>query len=263
MDSRLNGILTTLAQQYAFPILQTAPMDESRFTYLANGLAGYGLLVLVSEVPENSYDLLVRAWVDHYHKLYALLTANIFPSFSGVNLGLADNLRPPVAILQGESTAVIQMLAGYIVPYVAMRQKGRSVSEAEIRGLMTYILDDLQADDIGNDKYNVIMREGARVISQLITMPMQQYALTTMRKPLFQQVHLQPQAIPMQQKPVPAPPQSLPEAGKKAENAEQKKKSTQEAKAAASTTTMPIWFNGRRGNSGRLPPVPLLPVEED
>jgi hypothetical protein len=260
MDSRLNGILTTLAQQYAFPILQTAPLDESRFTYLANGLAGYGLLVLVSEVPENSYDLLVRAWVDNYHKLYGMLTANIFPSFSGVNLGLADNLRPPVAILQGESTAVIQMLAGYVVPYVAMRQKGRSVSEAEIRGLMTYILDDLQADDIGTEKYNSIMREGTRLISQLITMPMQQYALSSMRKPLFQQVHIQPQQPPMQQKPQPAPPSSLPETGKKAEDA---KKSTQEVKVAASTTTMPIWFNGRRGNTGRMPPVPLLPVEDE
>jgi hypothetical protein len=205
---------------------------------------------------------MVRSWVDNYHKLYGLLTANIFPSFSGLNLGLADNLRPPVAILQGESTAVIQMLAGYIVPYVAMR---RNVSEAEIRGLMTYILDDLQADDIGIEKYNIIMREGTRLISQLITMPMKQYALTSMRKPLFQQVHVQPQQPPMQQKPQPAPPPTLPETGKldpkKAEEAEKKMKASQEAKAV--TQPMPIWFNARRGNTGRMPPVPLLPVEDE
>jgi hypothetical protein len=266
MDSRLNGILTTLAQQYAFPILQSAPMDEHRFAYLANGLASYGLLVLVSDVPENSYDLMVRTWVDNYHKLYALLTSNIFPSYTSVNLGLADNQRPPVAILQGESAAVIQMLAGYVVPYVAMRQKGRSVSDAEIRGLMTYILDDLQADDLGTEKYNAIMRDGARIISQLITMPMQQYAMTTMKKPLFQQVHVQPQQPPLQVKPQPAPPKTLPETGaldpKKAEEAEKRAKATltQEIKAVQ---PMPIWFNGRRGNTGRLPPVPLLPANED
>jgi hypothetical protein len=268
MDARLNGILTTMAQQYAFPILHNAPMDESRFAYLANGLASYGLLVIVSDVPENSYELLVRTWVESYYKLYDLLTTNIFPSFTRVNLGMADGLRPPVVVFQGESTAVIQMLAGYVVPYVAMRQQSRSVSDAEIRGLMTYILDDLQADDIGTEKYNTIMREGARIISQLITMPMQQFALTSMRKPLFQQVHVQPQPLPLQQKPQPVPPPSVPEAkkaeAKADENTTKPKTATQEAKAAAGASqAMPIWFNGRRGNIGRLPPVPLLPVNED
>jgi hypothetical protein len=260
MDTRLDGILTTLAQQYANSLLQAAPRDERRIHYLADGLANYGLLVMTADIPTNAYDFLTRTWVENYRQLYLAFTGTVFPLTGGnINISLVDQLRPPIAVLHAESTAVTQVLAGYIVPYVAMRQEKGNSSEAEIRGLMAYILDALEASDLEHDKYNRLTLEGARIIKQLITLPVRQYALTTMKKPLFQQTHVEPQTMP-ERKPQPAPPTTLPETGSLDPSRLEQRKPKK-----TDTKSLPSWYNSslKRGDTGRLPPVPLLPEDDD
>lgn len=254
MNTRLNGILTTLAQQYAFHLLKDAPTGDARFPYFADGLANNGLLVLLADVPANNYDFFLRSWMDGYSRLYSILANNLFPSFRSINLGAADNMRPPVLVLQGEAVAVIQILAGYIVPYISMRQQTNTISEAEIRGLMTYILDELEAEELDRASYNFLWRECGQVIRQLITLPIRQFSLTSMKKPLFQQTHIQPEKSP-ERRPRPVPPSTLPETSK-AVNGMSKTDSSK-------TQPMPIWFNiDGDSKKDRFMPRPRLPDDE-
>ncbi len=266
MNKRLDGILSTITQQYAYHLLQSAPTDDSRLGYLADGLANNGFLVMVADVPVNNFDFLCRTWIDSYNRLYGVISSNLFPLFTAVNLGTADAMRPPVIVMQGEAPAVIQVLAGYIVPYVAMRQKTNTISDAEIRGLMTYILDDLEADELDRGQYDAISRECTQIIRQLITLPIQQYSLTTMKKPLFQQVHIQPQHAP-QKKSRPVPPNSLPETGQLNPNKVNGRHAdnTPAKKNQDKTQPMPIWFDldDDLEQTNRFPPVPGLKSSED
>lgn len=265
MNVRLDGILSTLAQRYAYHLLRNAPTDDTRLGYLADGLANSGFLIMVADVPANNFDFMLKAWLDSYQHLYHVISSNLFPLFTSVNLGTADAMRPPVIVMQGETAAVIQVLAGYIVPYVAMRQKTQTLSDAEIRGLMTYILDDLEADEIERAQYDAIWRQCTQIIRQLITLPIQQYSLTTMKRPLFQQAHTQPQSAPTK-KARPVPPNSLPETGRLNPNtlngAHPDK--AQAKKKQDSTQPMPIWFNldDDLEQTNRFPPVPGITSQD-
>lgn len=196
MNARLNNILTTLAQQYDFALLQNAPTDEGRIYYLADKLADYGVLVITANIPINSYNFLTKTWMDNYYNLYTVFAKNLFPSTGdGITFALVDELRPPVALMQAKSTAVIQIMAGYVVPYIAMCQETSKISSPEIRGLLAYILEDLESSNIERAKYNRITNNGEEFIKRLIALPFQQHTLTTMKKPLFQQT-VQPQVMP-------------------------------------------------------------------
>lgn len=257
MNVRLDDILSRIAQQYAPDLLRSAPADESRIVYLANRLVNYGLLVITADVPENAYELLTRSWIDNYRHLYHAFTSVLFPMTGGnIYVGLVDRLRPPVILIHADSIAVVQILAGYIVPYVAMRQGKEEASDAEIRGLMAYILDDLEASDIDPVKYKKLSQDGTTIIRKLISLPVKQYALTKMKKPLFQDTHVEPQSVPSR-KPQPAPPTTLPETGNLNPNYGEKKQKK------SKTQPLPSWYNIKRGDTGRLPPVPLPPSRDE
>lgn len=245
MVTRLNGILTSLAQNYAYHLLQKAPakVDDVRVRYLADSLANNGFLIIVADIPENSFDVLMRVWINNYNRLYNVISSMLFPMYTSINIGTADAMRPPVVVIQGESTAVIQVMAGYIVPYVAMRQHTNTISDAEIIGLMTYILADLEADELPRRQYDELSRQCAQIIRDLIRLPIEHYSLTVMKKPLFQQNHVVPKQMP-DKKSRPAPPPNLPGTGRL--NPEHLNgrpvrpvlKSNQDK-----TQPMPIWFN--------------------
>lgn len=256
INTRLNSILTTLAQKYAYHLLAKVPEDANRIAFLADGLADSGVLVIIADIPANNFDRLWRAWINEYTHLYTIIASALFPLFTRVSPGAADGMRPPVCVLQGESVAVIQILAGYIVPYIAMRQQTPSISDAEIRGLMTYILEELEADDLDKHEYDRLWRQCAQIIRQLLTLPIKQYSLTTMKKPLFQQNHVRPQQMP-HQKARPAPP-TPPETGNldpnrvKGDLPDRKMPKKDQNK----TQPMPIWFNlGDDDDTKSSPPV--------
>lgn len=246
MVTRLNGILTSLAQNYAYHLLQNAPAkaDGLRVRYLADSLANNGFLVIVADIPANNFDVLMRAWIDDYNRLYDVISSTLFPTYTAINTGTADAMRPPVLFMQGESTAVIQSLAGYVVPYVAMRQHINKIPDAEITGLMTYILNELEADELTHREYDELSRQCAQIIRRLIALPIEHYSLTVMKKPLFQQTHITPKQMP-NKKPRPAPPGTLPETGNLNPNTLKNKlpdrpKPNQDQDK---TQPMPIWFN--------------------
>lgn len=267
MVTRLNAILTSLAQTYAYHLLQNAPakVDELRVRYLAEELANNGFLVIVADIPGNSFEMLMRTWIDSYHRLYTVISSMLFPMFTSINIGKADEMRPPVVVIQGESTAVIQVLAGYVVPYIAMRQHTNSISNAEIVGLMTYILDELEAEELTRRQYDDLSRQCAQIIRQLITLPVEHYSLTGMKKPLFQQNHVQPKQMP-NKKSRPAPPRILPETGQL--NPDKLKGNVPDRprpkKEQDKTQPMPIWFNIEDDidRTKPQPPVPWNPLED-
>ena len=267
MVTRLNDILTYLAQNYANHLLQNAPakVDEARVRYLAEELANNGLLVIVADLPANNFEMLKQTWIDSYNRLYNVISYTLFPMFTSLNNGTADWMRPPVIMIHGESTAVIQVLAGYVVPYVAMRQHTNSISDAEIVGLMTYILDELEAEELTRRQFDDLSRQCAQIIRQLITLPIEHYSLTGMKKPLFQQNHVQPKQMP-NKKSRPAPPQILPETGQL--NPDKLKGNAPDRprpkKDQDKTQPMPIWFNIEDDidRTKPQPPVPWNPLED-
>ncbi len=264
MNTRLNGILTTLSHQYAYHLIQNAPNDDTRLKYLADGLANTGFLVILAEIPANNFDVLLKTWLDGYHRLYNVLSGTLFPMFKSVNIGTGDQMRPPVMVIQGESAAVIQVLAGYVVPYIALRQKTQSISDAEIIGLMTYILDELEANELPRRQYDQLLRQCAAIIRQLITLPIQQYSLTALKKPLFQQTHLQPRDLPKKMA-RPIPPKILPETGSLNPDVLNRVHPDQREKADQNKTQpMPIWFNidDDLDKTKPQPPVPWNPDDD-
>ncbi|MGJ3239062.1 MAG: hypothetical protein ACFE0Q_10195 [Anaerolineae bacterium] len=262
MKTRLNGILTSLSQQYAYDLLAQAPDEiDARLLYLADSLAGHGFLVLVADVPVNNFDHMLSAWVDHYRQLYDVLANALFPFFKTFNPGLADGLRPSVVVLNGEAAAVMHVLAGYVVPYVAIRQQTRIISEPEIRGLMTYILEELQADDLSPKQYAQLLDQCGSLIAQLIMIPIRQYSLTILKKPIFQSNQPQkPQLSDTGSRP--APPPTLPETGKL--DPTKLKRPVPDRDKDSRTQKMPIWFDDEPDNPTKpQPPVPWKPGPSD
>ena len=265
MEKRLNDILSGMAKQHAYHILPNAPKDARRLGYLADGLATNGFLVMVAVIPENNHEFLLNTWADSYKRLYAVISSHLFPSYTGINMWMADSMLPPVVVIQGQTPAVIQVLAGYVVPYVAMRQKMRTTSDAEIRGLMTYILDELD-DELNRVTYDAIWRQCTQIIRQLLTIPIEHYSLTSMKKPLFQQTDAKPKTTPLQ-KPRPARPKTLPETGRldpsKLNGTHADEKPSTKKKTGSLSSA---WFgdDDDSDDKGFFPPVPSLkPPDED
>ena len=245
--------------------MPNAPKDARRLGYLADGLATRGFLVMVAKIPNNNYEFLLNTWANSYKRLYAIISSYLFPSFPNINVWKADDILPPIIVVHGQTPAIIQVLAGYIVPYVAMRQKTQTISEAEIRGLMTYILDELD-DELNRAIYDAIWKQCTQVIHQLLTIPIEQYSLTTMKKPLFQQTDVKPKTAPLQ-KPRPARPTNLPETGgldsSKLNGAHPDKKASEKKKTGSLSSA---WFgdDDDSDDKGYFPPVPSLkPPDED
>ena len=212
MYARLETVLTRLAQKDAQHLLLRRLPEQDRRRGLAEGLAAAGLLVIVAEVPaQNQPDKasLISEWTSIYASLYALLTGALFPSFTKVEAVYADQQDPAIIVLKGESKAVIRSFAGYITPYVAVRQQSRGHSSAELRGVMTFLLDALEADDLPRQKYNQVVEAGMQALNMLLSLPLRQIALTDFAEPIFEQM---PDIVPPAQ-PKPAQPPHLPEEG--------------------------------------------------
>lgn len=258
MTKRLNNTLTSLADQYASDLLIHAPPGgKQRIPYLADGLVRAGVLVMTADIPSNNYQLLLRRWVNGYGQLYNVMATNLFTTVTGINLGTVDNMIPPVVVLKGEAVPVIDVLAGYVVPYVTFRQRTTTLSEAEIRGLVTFMLEELEADDITMQVLNTISRTSGRVIKELVTLPIRQYSLTSMKRQLFQNTDMLPKPPTKTPHPVPDATEKRPQKPLNLpETANAKPKSLKEE----ATQPMPIWFEDEE-DSGFQPPVPPVSSE--
>ena len=251
----MQQILTKLAQQHAAHLLQEISADTS-LSWLADRLAKNGILVIAGELPESDYENRVAEWVGAYGDLYRNLTRALFPSFTALDAVYADHQKPPIVVLKGECGPVIQALGRYVAPYVALREQDELVSEAELRGVMTFILDDLEATDLANEMYTMLWQDGAQIIQRLLQMPVSHYAVTSFSRPLFQklqQEEAQAKSLPGQSETTqedPNPPELLPD---------HPQQSAEIDPATLFKSKIPIFFSGKSSRRGRRPPVPLPP----
>lgn len=293
---RLEDVILRLAQQYAPQVLRAWNVnDPQRVARLARYLASYNVLVLVGDFPQNlsgvSQDMgtEIQKWVDGYGQLYLLLTRALFPSFTGVSAQYADDHWPVIVTIRGDSAPVIEALAGFVAPYIALRQTDSIVSELELIGLMETVLESLEAITLPLDAYKRLVNDGALLLKRLLASSIRQLPLTNFDKKIFTDSE---RFIPL-----PPEPASLPEedSGLLAVNQDthvditslkpaqaaytpsdtQTLTSTQPVSAGEekSTPTEPLkaenssppaaFFALRRGDNKRPPPVPRLPDKKD
>lgn len=205
MSARLERILNKLAHKHAFHLLHNLPNDNSRLQVLADGLAKHGIVVMTGNMAQAEAEATVNKWVAAMGNLYNVLTDNLFLGLGTISATYADNQHPPVIVLEGEPAPVMQVLAGYVIPYVALKQHDKLISQAELRGIMSILVEELEGSNLPTVQINQMVAEGADILRHLLELPIQQVTLTSFARPLFQQ--LQQQGTP----PPPPKPSSLPE----------------------------------------------------
>lgn len=214
MDQRVEQILVDLAYKYRPELLQTWDRSgdySARLPQLARALANYHILVIMGDFPYSLQALSqavnehIDAWVNTYGELYLLLAYNFTPSSMKVRAHYVDTKWPVVIYIKGDSAAVIQMLAGYVAPYIAERQMSPVVSEAELGGLMNLILGDLDPSHLSWDQYRDIHTQGVAILRKMLATQIRQLPLTNFDREIFTDSQ---RIVPVS---VPPPPLKLPE----------------------------------------------------
>ena len=177
---------------------------------LAHALAGYGILVMTGDVPPELAQqaaLHYREWAENYKDFYNLLCPPLFPTFTAVQAFYIAADAPQIVGVQGAAIPVIEMMAGYVAPFVAARQ-GTTPSEAELVGLMDIILEELEAGDLPRDRYRSLRDHGAAMIRQIMSGYTRQFPLTPPLRPVFgaaQPTQPMPPDVPERLKPTQPP----------------------------------------------------------
>lgn len=240
MTTRIEHVLGTLAQRHAPALLNQPMQGDARWRAIANGLARQGVLVLMAEVGAANHpnqDPLVNQWIALYGELYYAFAQALFPSFTGVDAVYADNQLPPMVVITGECVPVIRVLAGYAAPYIARRQ-GTMPSDAELRGVLVYMLDELEASDLPRVRYENLVQTSMDLLRRLCQQPMRQITLTDFSRPVFGEEPAQPQ-----------PPATIPDQPKQSDD-----------EKPLFSTDIPVFFERKpRSKTGRKPPLPDLP----
>ncbi|QPC83577.1 hypothetical protein G4Y79_04115 [Phototrophicus methaneseepsis] len=241
MTTRIENILSRLAQRHDSTLLNHPAEGVERLHMLANGLVRQGILVLMGEITQAQaaqQSQIINTWVALYGDLYYALTQALFPSFTHIDAVYADDQLPPVVVITGECVPVIRAIAGYAVPYAAQRQ-GTKPSEAELRGIMTYMLDDLEAGDMPRAAYEALAQYGIQSLRQLCQQPVRHIALTDFVRPIFGEQTPRPSTIPDQ-----------PQAEQETDG--------------LFTSEIPIFFRRQQNgpNPPRKPPLPDLPKRD-
>lgn len=201
---RLERILYKLAQRHA-PHLTPAGWSQAgdklgRVQKLARDLARYGVLVMIGNVvTPKAIDVQVEAWVNLHANFYGLLARALFPTFSNIQAQYADKLTPPVVVLIGDASPVLNGMAGIILPYLAMRQPhAKEVTNGELLALMDMVLKDLEAGDLLPAVYEDIQAQCVALLRQLLTGSVAHVMLTLFDKPVIETVVTEkPQEIPL------------------------------------------------------------------
>lgn len=154
---------------------------------LARRLAYDGVLVLVGNVPQEiraAQVIHVEDWVQSYSRLYRVLTAALLPSYAEIEAFYADNQMPVAVVLRGQALPVLGVMAGYIVPYVALRgDKNAAQSGAEIGGLIDLMLKALAADDLTRTQTEDLKLACAGAIKRIMNATLKQISLTDFERP--------------------------------------------------------------------------------
>lgn len=193
MNTRLERILVKLANQHAKELVRPGwdahDSYEQRIHKLVRQLADHDMLVIMGLVPDSLVSNranIIQRWVSQYGRLYMLLAKNLFPSMAGmVKARYADPLMPPIVVLMGEAHPVLQVMAGFVLPYIARRQRETEIAIPELHGVIGMLLDELQVGNKPYPVYSKLMKQGATILQNMISMPIRQLALCPFDRPIF------------------------------------------------------------------------------
>lgn len=192
MTERLERALIAIARRYAPELIPPGWTRSGDYpaplTELAQRLAARGALALMGEpAAGSSADAAFRAWADGYKRMYAVLCAPLFPSYTTVGAFFVDEEQPPVVVIVGEAAPVIETMAEIIAPYVVMRQGAAAagVTPAELDQIVTMALGELEAGDLPPDALARLKQDAAAALGALLSAPIRQYALTPPLRDLF------------------------------------------------------------------------------
>lgn len=208
MTQRIERILTKLAQQRA-PELLTAHHNGSpqSLRQLARKLAGYEQLIVMANVPNHllpDYNRHVQNWANAISRFHNLLAQTLFPSYALLRAMFADDQRPPVLVFEARIAPMVEVMAGYLMPYIASRQSYTHLPEDELRQLVETMLHKLHAHDQPLPIYDILVRDGIEQTRRLIRLPVQHIALTDFDEPLFVELS-RPKTLPKPSAPIAAP----------------------------------------------------------
>jgi hypothetical protein len=267
MEQREERLLVALAQKYAPSILSTLDRSgdpQARLGRLARRLADFNLLILEAEQPyslqliQRDVNSLIEEWLNGYIQFYLRICRDLFPSYARWNFQYIDNQWPILLYMAGEATPVIQRMAGYIVPYVTLRQFDNRVLDAELIGLIDLVLHELEAGSLSRNAFKQLRDDCAAILKQM------QLTLTPFDREIFTESQ---RIIPIRSDPPPvpppAPPATLPEPISPRHDDTQQVQTTGIIPAVTQPpengTKSPSPRAPRRETWERRPPVPPLP----
>jgi hypothetical protein len=193
MTERLERALIAIARRYAPELVPPgwtragdypAPLPD-----LARRLAAQGALALMGDLMPGAADagMAFRAWADGYTRMYAVLCAPLFPSYTEVSAFFVDQEQPPVVVIVGAAAPVIETMAGIIAPYVVMRQGAAAagVTAAELDQIVRLALDELEAGDLPPDALIRLRDETVAALRSMLSASVRQYGLIPAARDLF------------------------------------------------------------------------------
>ena len=180
MDERIERALIGGARRYAPPLAPPGWQKPGDYVgppgELAQGLAGYGVLITVIQPAAGPSALVTPVWVDALQTLYTRLAATLFPSSTGIQAFYVDATEPPILLLHGASIPVMMALSGYVLPYLAARQ-GTNPPDSELTALCEAALDWLEAGDLPRPEVAALRDESVSLLWALVSQPVTVRAL--------------------------------------------------------------------------------------
>ncbi|KXK18895.1 MAG: hypothetical protein UZ15_CFX003002148 [Chloroflexi bacterium OLB15] len=258
-DPRLERALISTARRYAPELIPPnwakagdypRPLPE-----FAAALAQHNVLVAIGDLPATANALsgvYFNDWASMYTGLYSQLCAALFPSYLEVSAYYADDEFPPILLVYGQATPVVEVLARYIAPFVAARQfaarDGIPTTDAELLGVMELALEYLEADDLSRVEFRRLQSGCVQIIRQIIDCAVTQRMITPPAAELG--IAMQETASAPPQPPLPVElPESLPDLPDTL---------PEENPPLFQAGEVPVFFNAQSMGK-RRPPVPDLP----
>lgn len=179
--TRLETVLKMLVKQVTGQLEIPEDSFNGRVEQLADRLTNEGVIVLVGDLHPNyrtQRDQHLQKWVNAYAELYYLLNVGLFETTDEPTAYVADNKYPLIVVFEAKTLVVMRVLAGLIIPYIALRQVDGKASRAELRGMIEMMLDELEASTLPPAKYTHIRDRGIILLDTLLKSEVRQVSLT-------------------------------------------------------------------------------------
>lgn len=226
------------------------------------------MLIIVGRVPpaymESRADYL-RVWINNHVEFYRLFSRTLFAR-GDATYSYGHQTPDTIVMIRGDTTEVMATMAGFVVPYIASRQQlVAAPGDAEIRQIILAVIEELQGDDLTQDRRAQLMRDGTKLIRDMWRQPVRQFTLTDFVRHVVREIPPPPQTLPKTNSLVPpqptespSVPPNLPELDL-SEDDSQELGQTQRLVRRLVPPAMPMPYNDNESPSRIVPPLPPLP----